>query len=101
MAKTAFAALQEQIEAVRREAFAAGFNAAMRAVSEFAAKAAPALVPAAGSRQREIRVATATLRLLIEREPDLQGHLILRDLVALNGPAGLHDLKPAQTTQCF
>ena len=41
MAKTAVSQLQEQIEAIRREAFAAGFEAAMRAVRHFASTHAP------------------------------------------------------------
>jgi hypothetical protein len=41
MAKTALTQLQEQIEAVRREAFAAGYAAAMQSIREFAAKPAP------------------------------------------------------------
>lgn len=41
MAKTAINQLQEQIEAVRREAFAAGYAAAMQSVRELAAKPAP------------------------------------------------------------
>ncbi len=39
MAKTAVNQLQEQIEAIRREAFAAGFEAAMRSVRQFACDA--------------------------------------------------------------
>lgn len=41
MAKTALNQLQEQVEAVRREAFAAGYAAAMQAIRELAAKPAP------------------------------------------------------------
>jgi len=41
MAKTAVSQLQEQIEAIRREAFAAGFEAAMQAVRHFASTHAP------------------------------------------------------------
>ena len=41
MAKTAVGQLQEQIEAIRREAFAAGFAAAMQSVREFAARQEP------------------------------------------------------------
>ena len=44
MAKTALTQLQDQIEAVRREAFAAGYAAAMQAVRDLAGK--PAAVPA-------------------------------------------------------
>ena len=38
MAKTAVSQLQEQIEAIRREAFADGFAAAMQSVRDFAAR---------------------------------------------------------------
>jgi hypothetical protein len=41
MAKTAVNQLQEQIEAIRREAFAAGFEAAMRAVRQFLSTQSP------------------------------------------------------------
>ena len=55
MAKTALNQLQQQIEAVRREAFAAGYAAAMQAVRELATKPAPgaetATAPAARGRR--------------------------------------------------
>ena len=41
MAKTAVTQLQEQIEAIRREAFAAGFKAAMQSVRQFASTQRP------------------------------------------------------------
>src|ERR687894_404562 len=41
MAKTAVNQLQEQIEAIRREAFAAGFEAAMQSVRQFASIQTP------------------------------------------------------------
>jgi hypothetical protein len=41
MATTALDHLQEQIEAIRREAFAAGYAAAMQAIREFAAQPGP------------------------------------------------------------
>ena len=41
MAKTAVNQLQEQIEAIRREAFSAGFEAAMRSVRQFVSTQAP------------------------------------------------------------
>ncbi len=47
MAKTALTQLQDQIEAVRREAFAAGYAAAMQSIREFAAKPVPGVEPAA------------------------------------------------------
>src|SRR5437763_8773653 len=47
MAKTALNSLQDQIEEVRREAFAAGYAAAMQEVRELASRSGPA-APAAG-----------------------------------------------------
>ena len=41
MARTAMTELQQQIDAVRREAFAAGYAAAMEAVRELASRSAP------------------------------------------------------------
>src|SRR3954447_25722359 len=41
MAQTAVSQLQEQIEAIRREAFAAGFEAAMQSVRQFASSETP------------------------------------------------------------
>src|SRR5205814_9408026 len=41
MARTAMTELQQQIEAVRREAFAAGYAAAMEAIREATSRAAP------------------------------------------------------------
>ena len=49
MARTALNTLQDQIEAVRREALAAGYAAAMQAVRELAGKPAPGGDAAAGS----------------------------------------------------
>ncbi len=59
MAKTALTQLQDQIEAVRREAFAAGYAAAMQSIREFAGRPAPGAEPAAGRPQRGRRSATA------------------------------------------
>ena len=42
MAKTAMSQLEDQIELIRREAFAAGYAAAMQAVHEIASRPAPA-----------------------------------------------------------
>lgn len=55
MAKTAINQLQEQIEAVRREAFAAGYAAAMQSIREAAAKPAPGAEPAASAPPRRQR----------------------------------------------
>jgi len=53
MANTALSQLQEQIEAVRREAYAAGYAAAMQSIRDFTARAAPeAAAPAAAPRGR-------------------------------------------------
>jgi hypothetical protein len=41
MAKTAMSQLEDQVELIRREAFAAGYAAAMRAILEIAARPAP------------------------------------------------------------
>lgn len=59
MAKTAINQLQDQIEAVRREAFAAGYAAAMQSVRELAAKPAPGAEAAAPAPQRRQRRATS------------------------------------------
>jgi hypothetical protein len=49
MAKTALTLLQDQIEAIRHEAYNAGYAAAMRAVRDFAAR--PATTAASPARQ--------------------------------------------------
>jgi hypothetical protein len=57
MAKTALTLLQDQIEAIRREAYAAGYAAAMHAVRDFAGR--PTTVAGSPKRQpRQTRVAT-------------------------------------------
>jgi hypothetical protein len=55
MARTALNTLQEQIEAVRREAFAAGYAAAMQAVRELATKPAPGAEGAGAAPRRRGR----------------------------------------------
>jgi hypothetical protein len=57
MAKTALNQLQDQIEAVRREAFAAGYAAAMQSIRDFTAKPAPGAEPAATRSARQRRAA--------------------------------------------
>ena len=42
MAKTAMSQLEDQVELIRREAFAAGYAAAMQAVHGIASRPAPA-----------------------------------------------------------
>jgi hypothetical protein len=59
MAKTAISQLQEQIDAVRREAFAAGYAAAMQSIRDFAAKPVPGAAPAAPAPRRRARPAAA------------------------------------------
>jgi hypothetical protein len=51
MAKTALTQLQEQIDAVRREAFADGYRAAMQSIRDFASQppAASGVAPVAGA----------------------------------------------------
>jgi hypothetical protein len=54
MAKTALTQLQDQIEAIRREAFEAGYAAAMQAIRDFAVRppaASPTAVRARGRRK--------------------------------------------------
>jgi hypothetical protein len=57
MARTAADQLQAQIEAIRRESFVAGYQAAMRTIGEFAAKTTPAGEVAAAIRKRRSRYA--------------------------------------------
>src|SRR5437870_13746517 len=59
MARTALTQLQDQIEAVRREAFAAGYAAAMQSIREFTAKPAPGAEPAARPSRRRGRARAA------------------------------------------
>jgi hypothetical protein len=64
MAKTALTQLQDQIEAISREAYAAGYAAAMQAIRDFAgrpaagAKAAPAAAPIPAPRRDRRPAAT-------------------------------------------
>jgi hypothetical protein len=58
MARTAINQLQDQIEAVRREAFAAGYAAAMQTVRELAAKPAPGAAETAAAAPRRGRRVT-------------------------------------------
>ena len=55
MARTAITELQQQIEAVRREAFAAGYAAAMEAIREVTSRAAPGTKTAAAAPTRRGR----------------------------------------------
>jgi len=47
MAQTALTQLQDQIEAIRREAYAEGYAAAMQAIRDFAGRPGAAARPAA------------------------------------------------------
>ena len=62
MAKTALSQLQDQIEAIRREAYEAGYAAAMSAIRDFAARpsAAPATTSAAPAPARARAAKPAT-----------------------------------------
>jgi hypothetical protein len=60
MAKTALNQLQDQIEAVRREAYAAGYAAAMQAIREFATRPAAAGNGAAPAPGRAAKPVPAT-----------------------------------------
>jgi hypothetical protein len=59
MAKTAMTQLQDQIEAIRREAYEAGYTAAMQAIRDFAGHPAGA-APAAARTPRRGRPPAAT-----------------------------------------
>jgi len=59
MAQTALTRLQEQIEEIRREAYAAGYAAAMQAVSDFAAR--PSASAALGTARRGRRSKAAAM----------------------------------------
>ena len=59
MAKTALTQLQDQLEAIRREAFAAGYAAAMQSIREFAAKPAPGAEAGVAPRRRGRAAAAA------------------------------------------
>ena len=52
MARTAVTQLEQQIEEVRRQAFAAGYTAAMKAIREAASRSAPASSGAAAAPNR-------------------------------------------------
>jgi hypothetical protein len=69
MAKTALTQLQDQIEAVRREAFAAGYAAAMQAIRDLAAKAIPGAATAPSRPQRRAASAARPVRPARQRQP--------------------------------
>jgi DNA-binding PadR family transcriptional regulator len=75
MARSAVSELQQQIEAVRREAFAAGYTAAMQAIREFASRPATDSGPAAtrrssrgGARRKTVAVTPSGRRQTKSRE---------------------------------
>ncbi len=59
MAKSALTQLQDQIEAIRREAFAAGYAAAMQSVREAIARPMPGVEAAVTGRPRTARAGAA------------------------------------------
>src|SRR5579864_5349071 len=61
MAKTALPQLQDQLEAIRREAFAAGYAAAMQSIRELTARPAPGVQSAAAQPRRRGRAAAAAV----------------------------------------
>jgi hypothetical protein len=73
MAQTALTQLQQQIEAVRREAFAAGYAAAMQAIREFTSKpAAGAETPSAPAQRRGRARRAATAAAAAAAQPSTQ-----------------------------
>jgi hypothetical protein len=64
MAQTALTRLQDQIEAIRREAYAAGYAAAMQAIRDFVARpsAGAASAPARRGRPPKVAVSAAPRR---------------------------------------
>jgi len=60
MAKSALTQLQDQVEAIRREAYAAGYAAAMQAIRDFAAR--PAGGPSPARRRQAAKPSAATPR---------------------------------------
>ncbi len=66
MSKTALTRLQDEIDAVRREAFAEGYAAAMRSVREFASRLPP---PAELERQARLRAEPAVIASAAPSQP--------------------------------
>jgi hypothetical protein len=62
MAKTALTQLQDQIEAIRREAYAAGYAAAMQAIRDFSARPIAGATPAPVRRGRSPKAVSAAPR---------------------------------------
>ena len=58
MAKTALTQLQDQIEAIRREAYAAGYAAAMQAIRDFATRPSTGTTPTPARRGRPPKTAS-------------------------------------------
>jgi hypothetical protein len=69
MAKTALTQLQDQIEAVRREAFAAGYAAAMQSLRNVASQPAPGAEPVAARRPGRPRAAAPGQSTLAQSTP--------------------------------
>jgi hypothetical protein len=112
MAKTALTQLQDQIEAVRREAFAAGYAAAMQAIRDLAAKAIPgaatapprpqrraaasAAGPARPARQRQPRAAARAPRRRPQRGINAR---LVAEVLQSNAPRALRPAEIRRTLQ--
>lgn len=110
MARTAMTQLQEQVEAVRREAFAAGYAAAMQAIRDFAAKPATGAEPSApvsrrgrppaqparsarparGRRPRAAAAAAAPRRARAQRPQRGTNARLVEEVLQSNSPRALH-----------
>src|SRR5262249_39947042 len=98
MAKTAMTELQRQIEEVRREAFAAGYTAAMQAIRELASRPTPGSPAAGGQRQRAVggkRTATPPSR----RRQAARGGRKRRGATATRPPRGANAERVAEILQ--
>jgi hypothetical protein len=99
MAKTAMTELQQQIEEVRCEAFAAGYVAAMQAIRELASRPPPASAAAGAQRRRAAagkRTATARSR---RREVPAGSGARRRKARATRSPRGTNAERVAEILQ--
>jgi hypothetical protein len=99
MAKTAMTELQQQIEEVRREAFAAGYAAAMQAIRELASRPPPGSAAAGAQRRRAAggkRTATAASR---RRQVPARGGARRRRATATRPPRGANAERVAEILQ--
>jgi hypothetical protein len=67
MAKTALGSLQDQIESIRREAYAAGYAAAMQAVRELASRPSGRTAPAAAVKPASAAKTAAAAKQVLRR----------------------------------